>query len=198
QYKGWPAMRKLRYVDRMARMFADVEPIVRTGEVDITVDDMRLTVEQFYQRAEKERAARIDLAMDAHLAEIFLTRKPREGRPAAAIVTKYRRELTDKITYWTGGRRPWVRGLVDAICKNCERMKLWGVVGQEPTYLVALTAFGTTLAMNFLQRGNFTGDRRLQKSTEQRAKEQKSKEQRAEIKMQKAKPEARSPKSEAH
>ena len=103
-------MRKLRYVDRMARHFGDQEPLVRTGEVDITVDDMRLTVEEFYQRAEKDRDLRIDLAMDAHLSEIFLTRKPREGRPAAAIVTKYRRELTDKITYWTGVRRPVVRG----------------------------------------------------------------------------------------
>ncbi len=160
RYQGWPAMRKLRYVDRMARTFSDVDPIVGTGEVDITVDDMRLTVEQFYQRAEKERATRIDLAMDAHLPEIFLTRKPREARPAAAIVTKYRRELIDKITYWTGVRRPVVRGLVEAICKNCERLKLWGEVGREASYLVELTAFGTTLAMNFLTRGTFTGDRR--------------------------------------
>ena len=74
------------------------------------------------------------------LSEIFLTRKPREARPAADIVTKYRRELVEKITYWTGVRRPIVRGLVDAICRNCERMKLWGEVGQEPSYLVELTA----------------------------------------------------------
>jgi hypothetical protein len=159
RYKGWPAMRKLRYVDRMARMFGNEDPIVRTGEVDITVDDMRLTVEEFYRRAEKERNLRVDLAMDAHLSEIFLTRKPREGRPAAAIVMKYRRELIDKITYWTGVRRAVVRALVEAICKNCERLKLWGEVGRESAYLVELTAFGTTLAMNFLTRGTFTGDR---------------------------------------
>jgi hypothetical protein len=158
RYKGWPAMRKLRYVDRMARAFGDQEPIVRTGEVDITVDDMRLTVEEFYRRAEKERDMRIDLVMDAHLSEIFLTRKPREGRLAATIVTKYRRELIDKITYWTGVRRPVVRGLVESICKNCERLRLWGEIGREPVYLVELTAFGTTLAMNFLTRGTFTGD----------------------------------------
>src|SRR5688500_2740595 len=160
RYKGWPAMRKLRYVDRMARMFGDQEPIVRTGEVDITVDDMRLTVGEFYKRAEKERDMRVDMAMDVHLSEIFLTRKPREGRPAADIVTKYRRELIDKITYWTGVRRAVVRALVEAICKNCERLKLWGEVGEEPVYLVELTAFGTTLAMNFLTRGTFTGDKR--------------------------------------
>ena len=163
RYKGWPALRKLRYVDRMARMFGDQEPIVRTGEVDITVDDMRLTVGEFYKRAEKERDMRVDMAMDVHLSEIFLTRKPREGRPAAAIVTKYRRELIDKITYWTGVRRAVVRALVEAICKNCERLKLWGEVGEEPVYLVELTAFGTTLAMNFLTRGTFTGDKRRSK-----------------------------------
>src|SRR4029453_11151354 len=187
RYKGWPAMRKLRYVDKMGRMFSDTEPIVRTGEVDITVDDMRLTVEEFYERAEDERATRIDLAMDAHLAEIFLTRKPREGRPAAAIVTKYRRELTDKITYWTGVRRPVVRGLIEAICWNCERLKLWGEVGRESAYLVELTAFGTTLAMNFLQRGNFTGDRKA-----------KGRGQRAEGRTTHAKPKAQSPEPKAH
>jgi hypothetical protein len=68
RYKGWPAMRKLRYVDRMARTFGNEDPVVRTGEVDITVDDMRLTVEEFYRRAEKERILRVDLAMDAHLS----------------------------------------------------------------------------------------------------------------------------------
>jgi hypothetical protein len=166
RYKGWPAIRKLRYVDRMARTFADQDPIVRTGEVDITVDDMRLTVAEFYARAEQERDTRIDLAMDAHLSEIFLTRKPREGRPAVEIVTKYRRDLIDKITYWTGVRRPVVRGLVEAICRNCERLKLWGEIGREPAYLVELTAFGTTLAMNFLQRGNFTPDKRQTKKTQ--------------------------------
>jgi hypothetical protein len=124
--------------------------------------------------------------MDAHLSEIFLTRKPREGRPAAAIVTKYRRELVDKITYWTGVRRPVVRGLVEVICRNCERLKLWGEVGREPAYLIELTAFGTTLAMNFLQRGNFTGDTRRRKTKDQRATPERPK----------VKPESRSPKPE--
>ncbi len=77
-------------------------------------------------------------------------------------MTKYRRELIDKITYWTGVRRAVVRGLVEAICKNCERLKLWGEIGREPVYLVELTAFGTTLAMNYLTRGTFTGDKRRQ------------------------------------
>jgi hypothetical protein len=34
-------------------------------------------------------------------------------------------------------------------------MKLWGEVGEEAHYLVEVTARATTLAMNFLTRGQF-------------------------------------------
>jgi len=78
KYKGWPAMQKLRYVERVARAVADVEPIVNTGEVDITPEDISVTVEQFYRQAEGERQARIDIALDGHLGQIFLTRKRKE------------------------------------------------------------------------------------------------------------------------
>jgi hypothetical protein len=155
RYKGWPAMKKLRYVERMARSVADVDPIVNTGEVDITPDDISLTVEQFYRQAEQEQQARIDIALDAHLGQIFLSRRRKESRPAADIVRRHRAELVEKITYWTGVRRPIVRGLIESICQTCERMKLWGEVGEEARYLVEVTALATTLAMNFLTRGRF-------------------------------------------
>jgi hypothetical protein len=155
KYKDWPAMQKLRYVERVARAVADVEPIVNTGEVDITPDDIDVSVEQFYRQAEGERQARIDIALDAHLGQIFLTRKRKESKPASDIVSKYAPELVEKITYWTGVRRPIVRGLIDSICRNCQRMKLWGEVGEEARYLVEITALATTLAMNFLTSGRF-------------------------------------------
>lgn len=155
QYKGWPAERKLRYVERMAKKVANFDPIVNTGEVDITPDDMGVTVEQFYQQAALERQARIDIALDAHLGKIFLTRKRKESKPAAYTINKYRAELTDKIAYWTGVRRPIVSGLVESIAKNCERMKLWGEVGEEARYILEVTTLATTLAMNYLLRGRF-------------------------------------------
>ena len=154
-YKGWPAMQKLRYVERVARALADVEPIVNTGEVDITPDDMSVTVEQFYEQAGEEKQARIDIALDAYLPQIFLTRRRKESKPAADIVSRHRTELVDKIAYWTGVQRPIVRELIDSICRTCERMKLWGELGEEARYLVEVTALSTTLAINFLTRGRF-------------------------------------------
>jgi hypothetical protein len=112
-------------------------------------------VEQFYERAAHERQARIDIALDAHLGKIFLARKRKESRPAADIVSRHKPELVDNITYWTGVRRPIIRGLIDSICRTCERMNLWGALGDEPRYLVEVTALATVLAMNFLTRGRF-------------------------------------------
>jgi len=155
QYKGWPALAKLRYVERMAKKFRDVDPIVKTGEIDITPDDIAVTVEQFYEQGEAERRARIDLALDAHLPAMFHVRKRKESKPASAIVAKYKVELIDKIAFWTGVRRPIVRGLVESICTNCDRLKLWGEMGREPYYALEISALGTTLAMNYLTQGRF-------------------------------------------
>jgi putative zinc-binding metallo-peptidase len=148
RYKGWPAMQKLRYVERVGKALADVDPVVNTADIDVSV-------EQFYQQASQEKLARIDIALDAHLPQIFPTRKRKESKPAADIVSRHRPELVEKITYWTGVARPIVSGLIDSICQTCERMKLWGERGEEARYLVEVTALATTLAMNFLTRGRF-------------------------------------------
>jgi len=142
-------------VERVARALADVDAIVKTGEVDITPEDIGETVEQFYERAAQERQARIDIALDGNLGKIFLARKRKESKPAADIVSRHKTELIDNITYWTGVQRPIIRGLIESICRTCERMKLWGAIGEEPRYLVEVTTLATVLAMNFLTRGRF-------------------------------------------
>ena len=63
RYKGWGALAKLRYVDRMARRFRDTEPLRKRGQTDVTVEEMETTVEQFYEQAlaaqsQSDRAAR--------------------------------------------------------------------------------------------------------------------------------------------
>jgi putative zinc-binding metallo-peptidase len=156
RYRGWPAMSKLRYVDRMARQMGRREPEVSQGKTDLTVEEMKLTVKQFYRRMARQNRAEVDVALAGDLADIFRRRAgSANGLPAAEIVRKHRENLTDKISYWTGVGRPVVRALVESIGRQCARQKLSGERKKEPTYLVELTAYGTTLAMNYLTRGRF-------------------------------------------
>ena len=157
RYRGWPALEKIRYVHRIAREVGDRDPVVGHGRTDMTVAQMKVTVEQFYRKAAKRNRAAVDLAMEGDLVDIFLRKgRRRDGlRPAAEMVAEHREALTDKIAYWTGVRRPVVRALVESIVRHCVDLKLYGETVREPTYLVELTAYGTTLAMNYLTRGRF-------------------------------------------
>ncbi len=157
RYKGWPALAKLRYVERIVKKFGDVEPVVGTGDTDITVEEMELTVEEFYRQVLEQSRAAVDLAMDGDLKDMFLARNPRRKnlRPAAEFVLEHRLVLTDKITYWTGVKRPVVRGLVEAVARHARDLDLWLPKGKEAAALVELTVYGTTLAMNYLARGKF-------------------------------------------
>jgi len=76
-------------------------------------------------------------------------------RPAWEIVEGHRKVLTDKITYWTGVKRPVVRALVERIVRATRDLQLFAETGREADYLVELTAYGTTLAMNYLTRRRF-------------------------------------------
>ena len=157
RYKGWPALQKLRYVDQVARKVREQDPVVPIGNTDVTVEEMKVTVEQFYRRLQRQNGAAVDLALEADLSDLFIRKgRRRQGiRPAWEMIEQHRKTLTDKITYWTGVKRQIVRALVERIVRTCRDQQLHVEAGREADSLVELTAYGTTLAMNYLTRGRF-------------------------------------------
>jgi hypothetical protein len=159
KYRGWPAMRKLRFVERVARRVADQPPARPMGATDVTVEEMDVTVEQFYQQHTPDEAQAIaELALDADLADILLKPAPRRRngiRPAAPWLAEHRKQIVDKLTYWTGVRRPLVKALVESIEQRVSDLGLAVEVAREDAQLVEMTAYATTLAMNYLTRGRF-------------------------------------------
>ncbi len=157
RYKGWPAMRKLRYVDRVARQVGSQPPVLANGIFDVTVEDMKLTVAEYYRRLLRQNGAAVNVALESELVDMFIARgRRRKGlRPAWELMEPHRESLTAKITYWTGVKRPLVRALVERILRTMREHELYAVADQEETYLIELTAYGTTLAMNYLTRGRF-------------------------------------------
>jgi hypothetical protein len=156
RYRGWPALRKLRYADRMARALGDTEPPVRLASTDITVEEMDMTVEEFF-RANQPEATPVEVALDNDLPDFFVRRGRRTKgiRPAWEMVREHRATLINKIEYWTGVRRSVVRALLDEIEKGAERLDLYVETRREPATLVEVTTYATTLSMNHLARGTF-------------------------------------------
>jgi hypothetical protein len=155
RYAGWGAMRKLQYVDRIARAFSDVAPF-REGETDITVDEMEQTVEEMLHEYHVDESPYIkDLALDTDLIDIF-SMIGGETRPASEMLREHRRDLVDKVHEWMGVRRTLLRALVDAICKQLDELQLVTVRARSRQQMVELTVYITSLSMTFL-----TGKQRL-------------------------------------
>jgi putative zinc-binding metallo-peptidase len=162
RYRGWGAMAKLRYVDRMAKKLRAVEPVRPQGHTDITVEEMETTVEDFYKKALEEQDQSVSLALDTDLVDIFpVSRRKRKGvRPASDLLRENQKALVDKVTYWTGVQRPLVRRLVESIERRVSELGLRTEVRKEGDALTEVATYTTALAMNYLARGKFGREER--------------------------------------
>jgi hypothetical protein len=155
KYRGWGALAKLRYMDRIARQLSNADPVRKRGETDITVEEMETTVGEFYRRTE-EQIPLVDLALDADLAAIFNASKKRKNtKPAHAFLWEHRKRITDDIAYWTGVQRPLIKRLLEVIGKRTEDLGLRVDGEGKGYYLSNITSYTTALAMTYMARGRF-------------------------------------------
>ena len=157
RYKGWGAMKKLLYMDRIGRTLADVEPVFPHGDTDITVEEMYVTVGEFYQRALDQQLTPGELPLDTDLRDIFNVsrRRKKNVRPAVELVRENRKVLIDKVNYWSGVPRPLVKKLVETIETKISDLRLRADIKYERDYLIELSVYATALAMNYITRGKF-------------------------------------------
>jgi len=157
KYKGWPALEKLRYVDRTFRKLGSLDPVRPRGRTDITVEEMDTTVGDFYEAVLSEQPSPGDLPLDTDLQDIFNAgRRRKKGvRPAAELLRENHKSLVDKLTYWSGVPRSLIKKLVESIETRVGEMDLRVNIKQERECLTELTVYATALAMNYVTRGKF-------------------------------------------
>jgi len=155
RYRGWGAMPKLQYMNRIARELGNVDPIRRRGHTDITVDEMEATVAEFYQRV-NDTIPLVDQALDADLRDIFDASKRRKtAKPAHDFLHTHRKAVVDKVAYWTGAQRPLIKRLIEVIEERIEKLGLLADTARASEHLIQITVYVTALAMNYMARGKF-------------------------------------------
>ncbi len=156
RYRGWGAMQKLRYLDRLARELGNVDPARRRGRTDITVDEMETTVAEFYHQAPREEVSVTELTPDTDLREIFpVSRRRKHAQPARDFLHQHRKAVLDKVAYWTGAQRPMIRTLLDTIEKRAQELDLRADASRKDEHLAEVTAYVTALAMTYVTKGKF-------------------------------------------
>ncbi len=149
EYAGWPALRKLEWVDRVMR---DVAPVMHDvpppTDDDLPVGAMHWTVAEHY--AEDDALPMGDARQfDGDLRRIFAARADApDGEPSDRFLARHEGELVARISYWTGVRPGAVRSLLRALGERAPSLSLH-VAGLEAATLIELTAFGTAVMMHW-------------------------------------------------
>ena len=155
RYRGWGAMAKLRYMDRIAKKLGNVDPVRRHGHTDITVDEMQTTVADFYRQSSNGIPI-VDLAPDSDLMDIFNVRKRRKSAvPAQEFLRAHRKMLVDKIAYWTPAQRPLIKKLVEAIEQRAGELNLRADPARQVEHLAEIAVYASTLVSNYVNKGKF-------------------------------------------
>jgi hypothetical protein len=158
-YAGWPAMKKLEYVQARVEEYGQKAPTVpgRAPELpDVPVEAMEETVGELFQREgpPEEVAHQLAAHFDGDLRLIF---EPPDAYPLKAgdLIEAGRQQLITSVTYWTGLGRPVVKALVLHLIARCREMGLTVKPGIDLESLARVSILVTTLAMNRVYSGKF-------------------------------------------
>jgi hypothetical protein len=158
-YAGWPALRKLEYVEAKIKELGESTPRVITrapDQLDIPVELMEETVGEVFEREgpPADVGQQLGVHFDSDLRQIFLA--PGQGSLAAtAVIESARNPLIPSIAYWTGLARPVVKAVVLHLSARCRELLLSAKPGTESECLARFSILVTTLAMNRVYSGRF-------------------------------------------
>ena len=150
EYAGWPALRKLEYMDRLMHEIAEQPAeVVAVSPDDLPVEAMHYTIADHYRESTEALPIEDRRHFDGDLRNIFaLPREAPEGEPAARFLARHRREIIARIAYWTAETTIVVGAFIDFLIERANDLEL-RVRGLEASTIIELTAFGTAVMMRY-------------------------------------------------
>ena len=148
EYSGWPALRKLDYVDAVMREIADVEPPTPLpSEDDLPVEAMQYSVAEHYEDDSESVPIEDERQFDVDLRRIFVRAGDAPGgEPAHEFLARHYREIVSRVAFWTSEHPSVVRSLIDVLQRRAEVLSV-RVGALEAATLIELTAFSTAVVM---------------------------------------------------
>jgi len=153
QYKGWPALRKLEYVDELMREVAGVRPAVRHRRVVEPISQISITLRDHYRRKRRRYAEDWPDFYDRDLRRIF-SDEPRYRRheSAASFLRRVSPLVRPIVADWTGTHQYTIDQVLLDMIDRCRELKLRLAVAQREAES-QVTLMLTVQTLNFLHEG---------------------------------------------
>ena len=153
RYAGWPALKKLAYVDRLMRSLAGREPRVATLEEVDPVRQLRKTLRQHYKKKRRHYGVGRPTVYDRDLRRLFSDAPEfADNMTALRFLTRIRKPVRRLVASWTGIYQYTVDQVFEDLIARCQELNLRLAVPEEQAK-TEFTVLLTVQAMNHLLTG---------------------------------------------
>jgi hypothetical protein len=152
-YGGWPARRKLEYMDRLLREIAKRRPSVKSKRVVDPLSRLRKTLGEHYKKKREHYGLDHPDFYDRDLRNLF-SDSPAYARKLAAdkFVSKIRREARATVASFTDSYQYTIDQLITRIIARCRDLNLY-LMDTEKATKADFMVFLTVQTMNYLHSG---------------------------------------------
>lgn len=150
RYEGWPALKKLEYVDKLVEEVRDTPPPVRTRKQVDPLRKLRKTLREHYEDKKKLYQLGFPAAYDRDLRGLFSDDARHRGHSFASKFLRHNRaEIRNMVSRWTGEYQFTVDQVLEDMIGRCRELKL-RAVGSERKIRMDFAVLLTVKTMQFL------------------------------------------------
>jgi hypothetical protein len=153
RYAGWPAQRKLEYMDRLMRRVARTRPPVTTKRQVDPLFRLRKTLAEHYRKKREHYGLDHPDFYESDLRKLF-SDAPEYSRnlSAARFVRRVRKEVRSTVASFTDSYQYTIEQLLETIIERCRELNLRLMDTEEATK-IDFMVFLTVQTMNYLHSG---------------------------------------------
>lgn len=152
-YAGWPALKKLEYVDRLMNQIAAKRPGVSSKRQWHPLRELTMTLRAHYKQKKARYASDYPSFYDRDLQRLFSHEPKRRRRLSAARFLRVAQpELREVVARWTGEHPYTIDQVLREMVARCRALRLRLDRPERQTMHEAAVLL-TVQTMNYLQRG---------------------------------------------
>jgi hypothetical protein len=128
RYEGWPALKKLQYVDELMQEIGNEKPVLTQRLRVDPLSQLTVTLAEYYQKKQARYAVDAPTAYDRELNRIFSDNPRHRRSPAAStFLRRNRGRLRRMVSKWTGEYQLTLDAVLDDMIDRCSALKLRAV-----------------------------------------------------------------------
>jgi len=153
RYAGWPALKKLEYVDGLMNEIAGTKALVRSRAKPEPMHRQESTLAEYYEKKRAVYGEAYPDFYDRDLRRLFSDASEKSGgEEAGRFLRRIRRELRRLVARWTGEHQYTIDQVLKEMIARCDELKL-RVDRPEDQAKIEATILLSVQTMNYLHAG---------------------------------------------